>query len=63
MAGLGFGEAEEEIGDYFSQWGLVAMVKKVPPACAAASASRRDKASDSVGCGNPFRGFHLSSAF
>merc|ERR1719506_2257993 len=29
VAGLGFGEAEEEIGDYFSQWGLVAMVKKV----------------------------------
>jgi hypothetical protein len=29
VAGLGFDDPEEEIGDFFSQWGLVTMVKKV----------------------------------
>ena len=29
MAGLSQGDPEEEIGDWFSQWGLVSMVKKL----------------------------------
>jgi len=28
VAGMGFGDSEEEIGDYFSQWGLVTMIQK-----------------------------------
>ena len=29
VAGLSQGDPEEEIGDWFSQWGLVSMVKKL----------------------------------